>query len=478
MNVIREGIGRSATATVVVLAMSMILEAGVSGFETGRIGLVTVASADDGDDGGDDGGSGSGGGTGGAGAGGSDSRFIGRSTRGTSDLRRFFGGVTRAIRPQRRATRRNAARAPVQAPAVREIVGLDISEQQIVALEGAGFDLLERADLGTIGTSISRLRVPTRLSLEAARVEILVQAPQALLDDNHLYAPQTDTAPPCLSTDCLARTLIDWHILDEEVARCASHVRLGMIDTGINIDHDVFKGARIELVRLGNTSQPSSLQHGTAIAALLVGTRDGRAPGLLPGASLVAVDTFSRRPSGDVSDAFTLVRGLDLLLGRDVDVVNLSLAGPANAVVERAVAKAEEAGTLLVAAAGNEGPRARAVYPAAYPSVLAVTAVDRRKRAYRRAGQGQHIDIAAPGVDVWTVASVSGARTRTGTSYAAPFVAAAAAAWFASVSDASPSGTIDAIAANAEDLGEPGKDRVFGWGLIRPTMLCRAPTAD
>jgi subtilisin family serine protease len=150
----------------------------------------------------------------------------------------------------------------------------------------------------------------------------------------------------------------------------------------------------------------------------------------------------------------------------------MSLAGPANALLQRAVESAAAADVLMVAAAGNEGPRAGAVYPAAYPSVLAVTGVDRSRRAYRRAGQGEHIDISAPGVDVWTAASVSGARPRTGTSYAAPFVAAAAALWLARNAGARPDAVVASLTSTAEDLGDPGKDKVFGWGLLRPGPLC------
>ena len=97
---------------------------------------------------------------------------------------------------------------------------------------------------------------------------------------------------------------------------------------------------------------------------------------------------------------------------RGVQVTNLSLSGPPNALLEQLLRRLAEGGIVIVAAAGNEGPKAGPAYPAAYADVIAVTAVDRMKRPYRRAGRGEHIDLSAPGVDIWTAASISGARTK------------------------------------------------------------------
>ncbi len=95
-----------------------------------------------------------------------------------------------------------------------------------------------------------------------------------------------------------------------------------------------------------------------------------------------------------------------------VEIINLSLAGPDNPVLARAVADAHAADIPLVAAMGNAGPRAEPAYPAAYEGVVAVTAVDAGHAVYRRAGQGLHVDFAAPGVGIATAASISGCAPR------------------------------------------------------------------
>jgi subtilisin family serine protease len=199
----------------------------------------------------------------------------------------------------------------------------------------------------------------------------------------------------------------------------------------------------------------------------LVGTGAKGTPGLLPQAELIAVDAFSKNNRADVYD---LARSIDMLTLRDVSVINLSLSGPDNAILQRAVDLAAAKDIGLIAAAGNGGPGARAVYPAAYAPVLAVTAVDRSKRPYRRANRGDYIDLAAPGVGVWVAASIEGARIKTGTSFAAPFVTAAVA--LAKAKGLALAEAEAALAGDAEDLGEPGRDSVFGWGLLNARNLC------
>jgi len=127
---------------------------------------------------------------------------------------------------------------------------------------------------------------------------------------------------------------------------------------------------------------------------------------------------------------------------------------------------------LLVAAAGNGGPGAPAAFPAAYPGVIAVTAVDAENRLFRRAQRGPHVELAAPGVDVWTAASVSGLRQKTGTSFAVPFVTAALAQARADAPGLSAHDVRRTLGVRARDLGEPGQDPLFGQGLLSARGLC------
>jgi subtilisin family serine protease len=167
-----------------------------------------------------------------------------------------------------------------------------------------------------------------------------------------------------------------------------------------------------------------------------------------------------------------IARSIDWLGQQGVRVVNLSLSGPGNQVMRLTVERAHAGGMLLVAAAGNNGPNAAPVFPAGYPSVMAVTAVDASLQPYGSANRGGYIDLAAPGVDVWSARQGQGGRYNTGTSFAAPFVSAAAALALSQAPDAAPDSIRRSLQQGARDLGSPGRDNTFGWGLLQPPDGC------
>lgn len=430
-------------------------------------------NGDDGDDG-DDGEDGSDGGGRGSSSGGGASRNKG----GGNFLQRLGIGK----RPSATATQRTSPAAiPRPAQAESEIVALGLNPAQIIALEDQGYEVLDRQTIALIDLEAVRLQVPAGVSLEDARAAVRTLNPQAIVDLNHFYRTGGDiaaeTGHSCRGPACAAADMINWPLPDGKA--CPVDARIGMIDTGINSDHATFADSRLEVIDMAGVGRrKSSRQHGTAVAAILLGSADSRSPGLMQEATVIAVDAFHRNRSRDErSDVYTLVRAMDVLAGRTVSVINLSLAGPPNAVLEEMTDRLHAADIVLVAAAGNGGPRAEPAYPAAYEHVLAVTAIDRNKRAYRRAGRGAHIDLAAPGVDIWTAASIRGARTKTGTSFATPFVTAAVVLAQQRLGLSGHDDIAAALTKSAMDLGEPGRDDVFGFGLVQAVGTCPGPTA-
>ncbi|WP_299706067.1 S8 family serine peptidase [uncultured Tateyamaria sp.] len=345
-----------------------------------------------------------------------------------------------------------------------EIIAADLSDADLTQLIEEGFELLQQIEATP---TLVRLRIPQALTLDAARVRVRALPTGSSADFNHYYRGSQGT---CDGPECLALELVGY---PREGICALTDVRIGMVDTGINTGHEVFSGSDLTVQRISDERlDPSRAIHGTSVAAILIGAPESRSPGLLPDATLLAVDAFYRAGADERADAFSVAAGIDWLRIRDIGVLNLSLSGSENIVLKEAIDRIVIEDVLVIAAAGNDGPRSAPAFPAAYETTVAVTAVDVRGSVYRRANQGAHIDLAAPGVDVWTAASVSGARWKTGTSFAAPFVTAAAALSRDAQPDSTAAEIREQLIGSARDLGPPGRDEVFGAGLLNMGETC------
>jgi subtilisin family serine protease len=381
-------------------------------------------------------------------------------------------------RPARASGAAPSARAPaVPLPAFApdEIVTLALNDADLAVLLARGYVVAEERPVPQIGVVARRLLIPPGITLEAAREEVRALSSGADADFNHYYrSEQAQEAGTCEGPHCPFFEQVGWIAPPGATAACAADVTIGLIDTGINPDHTAFAGARIDVHRIASEGLDASRAiHGTAVLALLVGAPDSRSPGLVPDARVIAVDAFHRASGDERADVFALAAAMDYLADRGARIVNMSLAGPPNTVLEQGVQALVARDITIVAATGNAGPRSAPAYPGAYPGVLAVTAVDRNGTVYRRAGQGPHVSLAAPGVEVWTAASVSGARPKTGTSFATPFVTAAAAAILAKDPTLLRDELAARLTATARDLGDAGFDEVYGHGLVQAGQACR-----
>jgi len=165
----------------------------------------------------------------------------------------------------------------------------------------------------------------------------------------------------------------------------------------------------------------------------------------------------------------SIAHGIDWMASRGVPVINVSISGPRSALLSEVVSRAIARGSIIVAAAaGNDGPAAPPIYPAAFPEVVGVAAVDANGRIYRRANRDDYVDFAAFGVRV--PVDVSGGRVEyvSGTSYAAPLVAAAVARRYRAPRPGDTTTEVGALRGRAIDMGGRGRDPIFGWGLVAP----------
>jgi len=162
-----------------------------------------------------------------------------------------------------------------------------------------------------------------------------------------------------------------------------------------------------------------------------------------------------------VADAFAW------LARERVPVINISLVGPANGLLEQLIRLVTARGHIVVAAVGNDGPGAPPLYPAAYPAVVAVTAVDaRRRRVLIEACRGKHVDFAAPGADMAAAGLNAEFALVRGTSFAAPIAAGLFARQLTQIDRARAASVVAALTSQAVDLGVRGPDKVYGNGLL------------
>lgn len=362
---------------------------------------------------------------------------------------------------------RAPAPAPIAVPlpeqADDQIVVQRLGPDGRASLMAQGFSVLSESDDRLL------LELPDDLDVDEALALLRETQPTALSAPNSYY--RTQAVPmDCEGALCAHWDAVSWPPVTADPL-CRFEPYIGVIDTGVNEDHAMLGGARLNVESIGTQgAEPSERKHGTAVVAMFVGAADDRVPGLAPAAELLVVDPFGRVGADERSDVFSLVSAIDRLAEAQVDVASLSLAGPDNPLLAEAVTSLQQAGIPVVAAVGNAGPRAAPLYPAAYPDVVAVTAVDARANIYRRAVQGEHVVLAAPGVEIATAASISGVRPQTGTSFAVPFVTTAVAAAMAGGVPAAQA--VEALVQTSRDLGEVGRDPVFGWGLVQIPSPC------
>ena len=338
--------------------------------------------------------------------------------RPLQDLRRL------QVRDLLREHRRELEADPQGMPIVRsQILALGMNEAALTAARAQGFDVV-RSDAIDGEAMLVTLRAPARMSTRRALRRLRQADPQGVYDFDHLHLESG-----------VALTIAEF-----AQSGASGGPRVGLIDSGVDAS------VRVAEQRAFAAEQPVAGPHGTTIAGLIRSAA--------PGARIYAADIYGGAPTGGASSA--LARALGWLATENVAVINVSLVGPRNRVVEAVVSRMAARGFVIVAAVGNDGPAAAPLFPASYDGVVGVTGVDARDRVLIEAGRGAQVDFAAIGVQ---------GRAR-GTSYAAPIVAARLAARLPAPGASAAQSAIATLRADARDLGARGRDDVYGYGLI------------
>lgn len=348
-----------------------------------------------------------------------------------SELRRLR--LRELIRANRRELEDDGRGQPVRRGV---LIVADPDPASLQAAMRGGFRIIGDERVPELELRSVTLAVPRGDSARDALRRLSRIAPSLQADFDHIYEPAGGTLAP-MAGAALA-------------SAAGSGRRIGMIDGGV-ASHPALAGAAIEQAAFSGKAEATG--HGTAVASLIVG-RQGAFNGAAPGASLFVADVYGGNQAAGSASA--IARALAWMVRKRAPVVNISLAGPANRLVGRAIGAVRARGITVVAAVGNDGPAAPPQYPASYPGVVAVTAVDARGRALPEAGRAAHLDFAAPGADMAAASPGQGFTKVRGTSFAAPLAASRLAL----------SGSLAALSAEAR----PGKGKV-GRGIVCAT--CR-----
>jgi thermitase len=244
---------------------------------------------------------------------------------------------------------------------------------------------------------------------------------------------------------------------------------VAVLDTGVDGGHPDLQGKVLPGYNVfnGGSNAGDDNGHGTAVAGLIAASTDnGRGiAGLCWGCRILPVKVLNARGGGDDAG---VAAGIRWAADNGARVINLSLGGSEESqVLREAVEYAAGKGIVVVAASGNEREEGNPTsYPAAYPSVVAVGATGNSDTVTGFSNTGDYVDIAAPGVGLWTTLPGGQYGPPNGTSFSSPYVAAAAALVLSQRPDLGWFDVACVLESSADDKGNPGKDPEYGWGRL------------
>ncbi|MCR4429444.1 MAG: S8 family peptidase [Tepidanaerobacteraceae bacterium] len=240
-------------------------------------------------------------------------------------------------------------------------------------------------------------------------------------------------------------------------------VRVGIIDTGVDINHPDLKD---NVKEVGGVLDCKNIiddnGHGSHVAGTIAALdNDIGVVGVAPRVDLYPVKAFDKSGRGNISN---VIDALGWCIEKKVQVVNMSFGFTKNSMaLERAIKEAYRQNIVLVAAAGNSGGDDSVMYPAKYPEVIAVAASNSANKAAWFSSGGPEVDVIAPGASIPSTYKDGGYKSMSGTSMASPHVTAACALILAK-SSMSPAKVKEVLTASAIDIGLPKNKQ--GAGLV------------
>ena len=343
---------------------------------------------------------------------------------------------------------------------VAEIDGSLTDAQAHQLAQRHGLTRLQSQNFPLIGSTIGLFRVTNRRAVETVSREFSTEASVRSVQPNFRYVLQQQKAE-LTEGDPAQYAVAKLRLPQAHTLAHGTNVTVAVIDSGIDVNHPELANAIVaSFDALGSKEGPNV--HGTGVAGAIVA--HARLIGSAPAARILAIRAFGVASNGAESTSYVILKALDYAAAHGAEIVNMSFAGPKDALIERAIAATAAKGIVMVAAAGNAGAKSPPLYPAANTNVIAVSATDAQDRLFTASNRGGYIAISAPGVDIFLPAPDNKYQMTSGTSFSAAYVSGLAAL----VLERNPALKPDEVRAilmkTARDLGATGRDDLFGAG--------------
>lgn len=305
-------------------------------------------------------------------------------------------------------------------------------------------------------------------------------------------ARRPDFRIPSFSVEQLVVTCsetVDWSLSEFGIPELWSKttgkgIKVAVLDTGCAMMHPDLKDQILDAADFTNSKiGPSDTNgHGTHCCGLIAAKKNSvGVVGVAHDSKLLVGKVLSDAGAGS---ADMIAKGIKWAVDKKADIISMSFGSPvSHPAIKEAIDYAASKNTFLIAAAGNEGPGPMTVgYPANYPVVLAVAAVDPKRKVAKFSSRGPGVDIAAPGVDILSTYPPKNYAKLSGTSMATPFVSGVTALLLSYQSKTGKktvktcSDLIKQVKDTSFDAGEAGFDNDYGWGLIDPKALVLGTT--
>ena len=355
----------------------------------------------------------------------------------------------------------------VTANASTDLTKTESLKRKVVVING-------RKDINNILQNIKHEKVKDLVNLPNSNVCIMKDSDAIALENSNpdvkVYSDCTFKVPQIKSSKKQTKQLIPWGIKEIKADAAwkmstGKHVKVAVLDSGIDYKHpDLRKNIKEGFNAIDHTKVPiDDYGHGTHVSGILGAVNNNKGiVGVSPDVNIYPVKVLDETGTGTISD---VADGIEWCIKNKIQIINMSFGISEDMpLLHDSIIKAQNAGIIIVAASGNQGGE-QVDYPAAYNEVISVSAIDEKDSIADFCPKGK-VDFCAPGVDVYSTYPNSSYEYLSGTSMSTPFITGTIALILENHPKYTTKDVINKLTSTSNDLGAPGKDNIYGAGLV------------